>query len=244
MLTVFWIILGIIFILYGLLVLGTGSGTGFFAVWLIGGAVCFFFAVAARRHWWGQLSLGVRKGLVSAIAILLTLFVLVEGLIISGFFRKPEKGADAMIVLGAQVYRSGPSVVLRYRLDAAYEYLSENENTVCIVTGAQGYNEPFPEAEGMKDYLVRRGIVAVRIRTDPASKNTRENIENSLAFLDPEKDSVVIVTNNFHLFRAMSLAKKAGIRHLSGLPAGSTPLYLANNMLRESFGVVKDFLKN
>ena len=38
MLTVFWIILGIIFILYGLLVLGTGSGTGFFAVWLIGGA--------------------------------------------------------------------------------------------------------------------------------------------------------------------------------------------------------------
>ena len=42
---------------------------------------------------------------------------------------KPVKNLDYIIVLGAQVKESGPSVILRYRLDRAVSYLKENDNT-------------------------------------------------------------------------------------------------------------------
>ena len=51
-----------------------------------------------------------------------------------------------------------------------------------------------------------------------------------------------IVTNNFHLFRGMRIARKAGIVNVCGIAADSNPLYLPNNMVRESLGLAKDFL--
>ena len=158
------------------------------------------------------------------------------------FRNTPEAGLDYIIVLRAQVRENGPSVVLRYRLDAAADYLRDNPSTICIVSGGQGYNEPVSEAVAMRDYLVARGIDETRIRMEAASKNTVENMEFSKAFFDPAADSAGIVTNNFHLFRACGIARKAGIEHISEIPAPSTPLYLPNNLLREFLGVVKDTL--
>ena len=67
-------------------------------------------------------------------------------------------------------------------------------------------------------------------------------MEFSKVFFDPAADSVGIVTNNFHLFRACGIARKSGIEHISAILAPSTPLYLPNNLLREFLGVVKDTL--
>ena len=52
----------------------------------------------------------------------------------------------------------GPSRVLQYRLDAAYDYLVENPDTKVIVSGGQGSDEMISEAQGMYDYLAGRGI--------------------------------------------------------------------------------------
>jgi len=54
-------------------------------------------------------------------------------------------------------------VVLRYRLDEAYRYLKDDPETICIVSGGQGYNEPCQEAEVMKKYLEDKGIDSSRI---------------------------------------------------------------------------------
>ena len=48
----------------------------------------------------------------------------------------------------------------QYRLDTAIGYLKENPETICIVSGGQGYNEPMTEAEGMARYLEQNGIAA------------------------------------------------------------------------------------
>lgn len=85
---------------------------------------------------------------------------------------KPD--LDYVVVLGAQVRKSGPSLVLRYRLDKAIEYLDENPNTICIVSGGKGPNEPFPEAQGMADYLKEHGIAEQRILEEPDSKPLRK----------------------------------------------------------------------
>lgn len=74
------------------------------------------------------------------------------GMIIGEFSSTGKQNLDYMIVLGAQVHEDGPSVVLKYRLDAAIDYLNENPDTNCIVSGGQGANEPFPEAKGWNEW--------------------------------------------------------------------------------------------
>lgn len=148
------------------------------------------------------------------------------------------RGLDYIIVLGAQVRKDGPSPVLKYRLDKAVEYLNENPDTVCIVSGGQGSNEPWSEAEGMARYLQEKGIDTARILTEDQSQTTGQNITNSKKLMK-EGASVGIVTNNFHVFRALQIAKKYGLSDVCGIAADSTPKYLPNNMLREFFAEMK-----
>lgn len=239
---VFWTILAVLCILYGILVFMTGSGTGFFMVWILLGVFCAACALFSGHGRWKRLPKALRTVILIFLAAALGLFVFVEALILTGFKDNAKKDLDVIIVLGAQVYESGPSVVLKYRLDKAYDYLAENPETVCIVTGAKGPNEPFSEAEGMRRYLVSRGIREDRILPEDQAVNTKENIAYSMQLFDAGSESVGIISNDFHMYRALRLAKKAGLADVSGIPAPSTPLYLPNNMLREFFGVVMSTL--
>ena len=239
---ILWIVLAIICILYGFMVLGTGSGTGFFLVWFAMAAGFLFFAFASKIHLWTKLPRALKVIILLSLFAGLAVFLFVEISILSKFQKSQEKNLDYLIVLGAQVYESGPSVVLRYRLDAATEYLKENPDTFCIVTGGQGYNEPFPEAEGMQNYLIAQGIVADRILIETKAENTKENMIYSMELFDPANDSVGIVTNNFHVYRSLKLAKKAGIAKAYPISADSNTLFLPNNLLREFLGLIKDFL--
>lgn len=238
-----FLLLGVLCLVYGILVMRIGSGTRFFMVWLGMGLFFILLGILTNRTVWmmvpfyGKLIIGL------LFACLLIWFLFTEIRICDGFDEDGETGLDYIIVPGAQIYRDGPSVVLRYRLDKACEYLEENPDTVCIVSGAKGYNEPYSEAEGMKKYMVTQGIPETRILEERQAGNTTENIRNSMKMFDPKKDRIGIITNNFHLYRSVGIAKKAGIQHVCGIAAGSTPLYLPNNMLRECMGVTKDRLK-
>ena len=165
-------------------------------------------------------------------------FCFVEGCVISQMHAKGKAGLDYIIVLGAQVRENGPSPVLKYRLDKAVEYLEENPDTICIVSGGQGKNEPWSEAEGMAQYLKTQGIDENRIRLEDQSLTTEQNVTNSQKLME-EGASVGIVTNDFHVFRAKQIAKKYGLKDVCGIAAGSSPLYLPNNMLREFFAEIK-----
>ena len=237
-----WIVLAVIFALYGLLVRSIGSGTGFFLVWLMMSAGSLLLAVAAHFHLWKILPVWFRVLFLIIALVFISLFAFVEWKITGEFHEKPDHNLDYLVVLGAQIHENGPSVVLRYRLNEACDYLTKNEDTLCIVTGGQGYNEPYPEAVGMKAWLVSHGIEENRILMETESENTKENMEFSQQYFDPEHDRIGIVTNNFHVYRACALARKAGIKNVSGIAADSTKMYLPNNMLREFLGVVKDFV--
>lgn len=150
---------------------------------------------------------------------------------------KPVKGLDYIIVLGAQVKESGPSVVLRYRLDRAVSYLKENDNTLVIVSGGQGINEKATEASVMKEYLINKGINENRIIIEDKSNTTKENLINSKKIIGNDK-SMGIVTNNFHMYRALLIGKKYGVNAV-GIPSKSNSYYLPNNLLREVFAYIK-----
>ena len=237
-----WTILAALSILYGLLILASGSGTGFFAVWLALGLLFLAMAFAAKKQVWRRLPRTLKAIFLTIVIAGLALSSILTAKILSGFHKSAEPGLDYLIVLGAQVYETGPSVVLRYRLDAAADYLKENEDTLCIVTGTKGYNEPVSEAEGMRDYLISVGIDEERILLEPLAKNTRENLLYSRKLLSSPEASVAIVTNNFHVYRALVLAKEAGIADVSAISAPSVPWYLPNNILREVLALMKEYL--
>lgn len=237
-----WMIVGILCVLYCLaLAITGGTGTWFFLIWGIMGIAFTLWGIFRGRIWhamphWLHITAG------TLFLLMLAVFLFTEGCIISGFSKNTDKELDYIVVLGAQLKTTGPSRVLQYRLDTAYEYLTAHPDTKVIVSGGQGSNEPASEAQGMYDYLVKRGIEPGRIVLEDKSVNTEQNIRFSKEFLQADADKVGIVSNNFHVFRAVKLAKAAGYRNVVGIAAPATAFYLPNNMLREFFGVVKDFL--
>ena len=231
-------VLAIFCFVYSYIVFCVGSGTAFFSVWILAGiffVACDFMTIF---NLWRRLpTIFKRIGLIF-LAIFFTLFVIIEGFIVSGFFASEQANLDYIIVLGAQVYENGPSSILKYRLDRALKYLNENENTKCIVCGGQGYNEPFAEAVGMKKYLKEQGISESRIIMETESQNTEQNIKNSLEYVE-RGSSIGIVTNNFHMARSLQIARENGIKNASGIVAGMNNLYLLNNMVREFLSEIK-----
>jgi len=227
---------------YCILICSIRSGTRFYLVWGMGG--CFFLGLTAFLHFhmWSKLPHGLQKSILAVIVFGALTFVIVEGCIISAYHAKGEPDLDYLIVLGAQVKEKGPSAALKFRLDTAYDYLVENEDTLCIVSGGQGANEPHSEAQGMYDYLLGKGIAKERLIMEDRSTDTSENIAFSSVFLDMEKDHVGIVTNNFHVFRGVHLAKHQGIRNVCGIAAPSNIYFQLNNMVREFFGILKDLV--
>lgn len=219
-----------------------GYGTKFFLIW---GAMAFVFGIwsylLAHPAMLGRIPRWIRTVYLICFVLGLALFIVVEGMVCSRFGAKAQDGADFCVVLGAQWKSGGPSYVLQKRLDKALGYLRANPDTVVIVSGGQGANEPMSEAQGMKGYLMAAGIEEERIIVEDASTNTEENLRFSSAFLDRERDRVVLVSNNFHMFRALKIAEKQGYARVEGLAAESYPTMLPNNLLREFFGVVKDF---
>lgn len=236
-----FVVLAVLCVVYSGMVLATGSGTSFFLVW-IGLAVLFFlFGYSIWRSFWKKVPRLVKGICIAVVAVGFTAFFIVEGCIISQMHEKGEAELDYIIVLGAQVRESGPSAALKYRLDEAVEYLEDNPKTICIVSGGQGANEPYSEAEGMAQYLKEQGIDASRILLEDKSLNTEQNMEYSKALIK-DGASVGIITNDFHLFRAKQIARKYGLDNVCGIAAKSTPVYLPNNMLREFLAEIKFLL--
>ena len=235
------ITLGILSVLYGILVRMVGSGTSFWLVWEVIGIGFFIWAVLLRHGFFTTYrKIGIFfYGLV---AVVVTVLVVLCGMIATEFTATGNQNMDYIIVLGAQVRKDGPSVALRYRLDATIDYLNENPSTVCIVSGGQGANEPFSEAEGMSEYLVKNGIEKNRILLEDKSTNTVENIRYSKELMELSYSNVGIVTNNFHMFRAVRIAKAQGLKGVCGIAADSSVLYLPNNALRECCGILKDWI--
>lgn len=240
---VFFWVLGLCCILYCVGVSIVGFGTYFFLVWGVLGVLLLLVGTfLSNRERVRRVPKWLRI-VVSALFLMgVILFCTVEGLILSRYNAKPQPGADYVIILGAQWKPEGPSEVLRRRLDKAVEYLRENPDTIVIVSGGQGNNEPISEAAGMRQYLVNAGIRDEKILVEDQSTNTMENLVFSGRLLDKKNDSVVIVTNNFHMFRAMQIAEKQGYANVDGMAASAVAGLAPNNLLREFLGVVKDFL--
>ena len=111
----------------------------------------------------------------------------------------PQK--EIGLVLGAAAYPSRLSDILRDRMDTAIELFEAGKISMMVMSGAPN------EAEAMKDYAIEHKIPETALTTDETGLNTMASIRN-IAGLNR---SVIIVTQQFHLPRALFIANTMGI---------------------------------
>lgn len=172
------------------------------------------------------------------VAVVMILVVLCSCKIVKGANKKPEENAT-VVVLGCKVYGDRPSLMLTERLDAAYEYLVENPQAACVVSGGKGGDEDISEAEAMFVYLVNKGISSSRIYMEDRSTNTRENLAFSYEIIKEFQleQTLAIATNEFHEYRAIYLANDLGLQ--AGAVPGHTAWWLfPTYFTRELYGVL------
>lgn len=149
---------------------------------------------------------------------------------------------DAVIVLGAGVNGTVPSLSLQVRLEAALAYVQDKPDIPIIVSGSRGQGEDISEARCMADWLIGRGIEPERIWLEEQADNTQENIGYSLAMLaergmDPAA-AIAVVTSDYHLCRASMYMTGNMVPVAAALPVRYLPL-TANYYIREAFGVAE-----
>lgn len=192
-----------------------------------------------RKMMNGGLILRAAAALVAAAAVCYVLLML---LVYHWEVSRPEpEQYDSIIVLGCQVKPDGePSVQLKSRLDTALSYYRKAPCKV-VVTGAQGDNEPAPEGEVMRSYLLKAGVPEQDVLADCHSFDTKENIRNAWALLSAVPcRSPLLITSDYHVQRALSIAADEGIQAQgAGSPCRSELNFWLKNHGREALAWVK-----
>lgn len=237
-------------------------GTGFFAL----GILCFiyyFTIIWYTKRWnttfsifwvfFGLLQIGLSvlvdivptwaDYIIGGIAIICTfVFVAVEIIILCSMVTVPPKKLKYIIILGARVRGEVVTEALKRRLDRGLRYLQENPETMVVLSGGKGRGEDITEALAMSRYLQSCGVEPERIILEEKSTTTQENLEFCKEVVESEKDKIGLVTNNFHMYRAMRSGKKAGYKKVYGIAASCNPVVFLNYVVREFFGVLKMYL--
>ena len=170
--------------------------------------------------------------------ILICSVAIVSFIAVYGQYDNADYNEDAVIVLGAGINGDKVTYPLKVRLDKAIEYHKLNPDAVIVVTGGQGFQETVTEAYAMEKYLVQNGVEASKIIKEEKATSTNENMRFSKKLLK-EDSKVVVITNNFHIYRAVSIAKLEGLDNVTHIHAGLQWYNIVPCYIRECLAVLK-----
>ena len=120
------------------------------------------------------------------------------------------KHVTCVIILGAGVNGTEPSLMLATRLRAALDFVADRPDVPIICSGGQGAGEDITEAECMARWLSEHGVAAERIWKEEQSTSTRENFDFSKQLMAERgidtTANFAFVTNDYHVARAKRIA--------------------------------------
>ncbi len=154
---------------------------------------------------------------------------------------KEIEDIDAILVLGCKVNPNGsPSLMLSNRLEKGIE-VYKAIGTKLILSGDHGQKE-YDEVNTMKDYILTEDINIDDVFLDHAGFSTYDSIYRAKYIFGAKK--IIIVTQKYHLFRALYIANSLGIEAY-GIPADNIPYRALNikNEIREVLARNKDIFK-
>lgn len=167
------------------------------------------------------------------------------GFVVSAAHPGEQAPCDYIVVLGAGVNGTVPSLSLRERINSAYDYLVANPKAIAVLTGGQGDREDMTEAACMYRELTKKGIDGSRLLLEERSTSTSENLTFSLDILESATGSrpqrIGIVSSEYHIFRAKCFAKDLQLEPV-GIPAKTSWVSLRLNYYLREIAAVWKFL--
>ena len=147
---------------------------------------------------------------------------------------------DCIIVLGAGIWGDKPSPMLEDRLKEAVSLYNKNISSKIIMSGDHGKAD-YDEVNIMKEYAIEQGVASEDIFMDHAGFSTYESMYRAKEVFEANK--IVIVTQKYHLYRALYIAKQLGIEAYG---VNSDPRKYVGATYREAREIIardKDFIK-
>lgn len=180
----------------------------------------------------------------SVFAVIIALYLVGTNLFIKLSVKKsilqdPAEEYDCILVLGAGVNGDRPSHMLQDRLDVAIDLYEKNVSSKLLMTGDHG-RKNYDEVNVMKQYAIDQGIPSENVFMDHAGFSTYESIYRARDVFKAEK--ILIVTQEYHLYRALYIAKSLGL-DADGVPSDPRQ-YVGQSYreFREMLARSKDFL--
>lgn len=256
--SIFLIILGILSIFYDFILIIINPGTfldilsSFTHIWLALGAYLIFLGIYRKKTGHSFWSIWKRWIKITTVSLLSACGII--AIINLTLILKPEvvsinEKTEQVILLGGGIDKDGrlpKSVIMR--VEKAAEYLNNNPEAICVVTGGTLKWLPYPEAPELKNQLVNRGVAPERILVEDQAKDTIQNFKFSCKMLAEFKGQSIqevlesptaVVTSRFHLRRSERLARRMGFKNIKGIPAACPAIYVPHNYVREICAYVK-----
>lgn len=193
----------------------------------------------------------LRKLLIALLAatVLCAAFILIPNLLVVNTVKNsiipPDKAtelkdADCIVVLGAGVRNGKPTAMLRDRLLTGISLYENGAAPKIIMSGDHG-REEYDEVNVMKSFAVERGVPDEDIFMDHAGFSTYDTVYRARAVF--EADSIIIVSQKYHLYRALYTARKLGIKAVGVSADLKKYAGQTKRDLREILARDKDFFK-
>ena len=171
----------------------------------------------------------------SVICVLALMAIYLLSAALNLFHVKRRRRADYIIVLGAGLVGARVTPLLAARIDRGIELLEYNPDAVLIMSGGQGPGEDIAEGEAMAKYAKQKGVHTEKIIVEGKSTSTEENLLFSCEFVKKDHPKVMVVTTAYHVFRALLLAKRQGLKCI-GFGAKTKWYFTLNALIREFAG--------
>ena len=188
----------------------------------------------------------MRRVLLGLLVGVLAYFAVTTALVARWMGKDERPRVDAIVVLGAAQYDGRPSAIYEARLEHAVELWRGQVAPILVFTGGKEQGDRFTEGGSGARWARQRGVPAEAVLVEERSRTTYQNLAGAMQLLegrDPDRDRhrIVVVSDPFHMFRAVRQAADLGMDAYPSptrtSPLSASRLKLAELVLREDLAI-------
>jgi uncharacterized SAM-binding protein YcdF (DUF218 family) len=186
----------------------------------------------------------MRRILLALLVLLLAYFAITTALVARWMGKDERPRVDAIVVLGAAQYDGRPSAIYQARLQHALDLYNSGVAPLLVFTGGNEPGDRFTEGGSGARWATEHGVPASAVLTEEKSRTTYGNLAGAKRMLEVRggvgrRPRVVVVSDPFHMFRAV---RQAGDLGLDAFPSPTRTSPLSASKVRLSESVLREDL--
>jgi uncharacterized SAM-binding protein YcdF (DUF218 family) len=188
----------------------------------------------------------MRRLLLVLLVVVLGYFAVTTALVARWMGKDERPRAAAIVVLGAAQYDGRPSAIYVARLEHAVDLYRAGVAPLLVVTGGKEPGDRYTEGGTGARWAVAHGVPAAHVLAEEQSRTTYQNLAGARRVLLRQpgvgaRPRVVVVSDPFHMFRAVAQAERLGLRAYPSptrtSPLSASKVRLTVSVLREDLAI-------